>query len=68
MGPDGQQQQNNTEPQFDIRRDMHATIGKNHSTFITFLSNYLNIGGLNASLGLAYGVTQLLNLGVIGLK
>ena len=40
---------------------MGATIGTS-----TIINVYL--GGLNASLGLAYGVTQMLNLGTIGLK
>ena len=47
--------------QFDLRRDIQATIG-NTIIIIKFL------GGLNASLGLAFGLTQMMNLGTIGLK
>jgi len=41
----------NQEYQFDLRRDLQATIG-----------------GLNATLGLAYGMTQMVNLSTIGIK
>lgn len=58
----GQMQGAPNEYQFDLRRDIHATIGIETST------NYVFIGGLNASLGLAYGVTQMFRLSEIGIR
>lgn len=52
------QQQN----QFDFRRELQTTIGKGSHNLKRF------VGGLNATLGLAFGVAQMANLGSMSIS